>query len=193
MGNPGKEYGQTRHNIGFRVVDYINKEYGGTLSAPDSPAQRGGTFIMDKKFSSETSEVKINGRKIILAKPQIFVNKSGEAVNKIFKKLKLKVEDLIIIHDDLDIPFGKVKVSFGRSSAGHKGVQSVIRSLKSDKFYRIRIGTFNSQIVKIKKIKNKKKKIEGINDFVVGSFGPGEKPKLNRLIKEAAQKILSIL
>jgi len=180
LGNPGKEYDGTRHNIGFRIVDYINKEYG-------------GDFILDKKLSAEVSEIKIDSAKVLLAKPQIFVNKSGEAINKLFKSLKSKVKDLVVIHDDLDIPFGKVKLSFSRSSAGHKGVESVIRALKSDKFYRIRIGTFNGQIFKIKKIKDKRKKVKGINDFVIGLFGPNEKPKLNKVIKDAVQKILSIL
>lgn len=191
LGNPGKEYYDTRHNIGFKIVDYINKEYGGDFSASDGPA---AGWNSDQKLNAEISQIKINNKKIILVKPQIFVNKSGEAVNKIVKSFKVpKFSDLIVVHDDLDIPFGKVKVSFGRSSAGHKGVESVIRALKSDKFHRVRIGTFNSQIVKIKKIKDKRKKVAGINDFVVGPFGQNEKPKLNKTIKDAVQKILFIL
>lgn len=180
LGNPGKEYDQTRHNVGFRIVDYINKEHG-------------GDFSLDKKSSSEISEIKINGAKLLLVKPQIFVNKSGEAVSGLFKKLKLKIKNLIVVHDDLDIPFGKVKVSFGRGSAGHKGVESIIMALKSDKFYRVRVGTFNSQIVKIKKIKDKRKKVKEINDFVISPFSPNEKPKLNKAIKDAVQKIISVL
>lgn len=193
LGNPGEEYSQTRHNIGFRIVDFINKEYGGALSVPKSRAKRGGDFNLDQKLNAETFQIEINNKKVILAKPQIFVNNSGEVVDKIFKYLKFKAKDLIVVHDDLDIPFGKVKVSFGRGSAGHKGVQSIIKALKSDKFYRIRIGTFNGQIAKIKKIKDKRKKVKGINDFVIGSFGSDVKPKVNKLIKDAVQKILSIL
>lgn len=180
LGNPGKEYNQTRHNIGFRIVDYINKEYG-------------GIFNLDQKLNAETSQIKVNNKRIILVKPQIFVNNSGKVVNKIFKYLKFKVQDLIVVHDDLDIPFGRVKASFGRSSAGHKGVESIIKALKTIKFYRIRIGTLNGQIVKIKKIKDKIKKVKGINDFVIGFFSSNEKPKLNKVIKDAVQKILSIL
>lgn len=190
LGNPGKEYNDTRHNIGFRIVDYINKE-------------RGGSFKLDQKLKSEISEVKINGVKALLVKPQIFVNKSGEAIKKLTasfpptadqpKTGKFKVKDLIVVHDDLDIPFGKVKVSFGRGSAGHKGVQSIIGEFKSEKFYRIRIGTFNGQVVKIKKIKDKRKKVKGINDFVVGQFSLSEKPKLNKAIKDAVQKVVLII
>ena len=179
LGNPGKEYEGSRHNIGFRVVDYLNKEYG-------------GSFDLDKKLNSEVSEIKINSQKVLLAKPQTFVNKSGEAVKKLAKSYKLKSSSLIIIHDDLDIPFGKVKVSFASRSAGHKGVESIIKALKTGKFYRIRIGTFNSQLVKIRKIKDKRKKLSEMNKFVIGSFSQSEKPKLNNLIKTAAEKTLQL-
>ncbi|MEK7537185.1 MAG: aminoacyl-tRNA hydrolase [Patescibacteria group bacterium] len=180
LGNPGKEYDQTRHNIGFRIADYVNKE-------------NGGSFSFDQKSNSEVSEMKINGAKVLLVKPQIFVNNSGKVVKKIIENYKLKIENLVVIHDDLDIPFGKVKASFGRSSAGHKGVESIIKALKTDKFYRIRVGTFNSQIVKIKKVKDKRKKVKGINDFVVDYFSSNEKPKINKVIKDAVQKIISVL
>lgn len=177
LGNPGKEYDQTRHNIGFRVVDYISKEYG-------------GVFDLDKKSNSEASEIKVNGKRAILAKPQTFVNKSGEAVNKLVKSLKFKVSDLIVIHDDLDIPFGKIKLSFGRSSAGHKGVESIIKALKTDKFNRVRFGTFNQQLAKIRRVKDKKKRLNEMNGFVISPFSGSEKTKLNKLIKIAAEKAL---
>ncbi|TSC90768.1 MAG: peptidyl-tRNA hydrolase, PTH1 family [Parcubacteria group bacterium Gr01-1014_2] len=180
LGNPEKEYANTRHNIGFQIVEYINKEYGG------------GIFTLDKKTNSEISEVKIGGKKVLLAKPETFVNKSGEAVKKIAASYKLKPDSLIVVHDDLDIPFAKTKISFGRSSAGHKGVESVIRALKTNKFNRLRIGTFNQQIVKIRKIKDKRKRLAEMNKFVISPFGGDEKHKLVKIIKEAAQKILLI-
>lgn len=147
---------------------------------------------MDKKSNSEVSEIKVNGKKAVLVKPQTFVNKSGEAVKKLAKSLKLKVSDLVVIHDDLDILFGKVKLSFGRSSAGHKGVESIIKVLKTDKFYRVRFGTFNQQLAKIRRVKDKKRRLNEMNKFVIGPFGSSEKPKLNRLIKTAAEKVLQL-
>ncbi len=180
LGNPGKEYSETRHNIGFRIVDWMNKNYG-------------GDFKLDKKSNSEVSEVKINGTKVLLVKPQTFMNNSGQAVNRLVKNLKFKIENLVVIHDDLDIPFGKTKLSFDRSSAGHKGVESVIRLLKSHKFYRLRFGTFSNQLAKIRKEKNAKKRVSGINNFVIGSFSPNERSKLNKIIKSSASKILSII
>ena len=197
LGNPGKEYEGSRHNIGFRIVNYLSNEYG-------------GDFNLDKKSNSEVSEIKINpvrsregsqrasasngvnSQKVLLAKPQTFVNKSGEAVKKLAKSYKLKPGSLIIIHDDLDIPFGRVKTSFGRSSAGHKGVESIIKALKTDKFYRIRIGTFGNHLAKIRKIKDKRKRLNEMNKFVIGPFGPSEKPKLNKLIETAVEKVLQL-
>ncbi len=180
LGNPGEEYENTRHNLGFRVVGYLNKEYG-------------RSFTFDKKSDSEVSEIKVNGKKILLAKPQIFMNNSGQAIKKLIENLKFKIENLVIVHDDLDIPFGKVKMSFARGSAGHKGVESIIRALKTDKFYRIRIGTFNNQLAKIRKIKDKRKRLSEMNKFVISPFGASEKTKVSKVVKETAQKIISIL
>ncbi len=180
LGNSGKEYESNRHNIGFKVADYLNKEFG-------------GDFEFDKKINAEISEAKINGKKALIVKPQTFMNNSGEAIKKLAKNYKIKPDNIIVIHDDLDILFGKVKMSFGRSSAGHKGVESIIRALKTEKFYRIRVGTLDNSLVKIRKIKDKRKRLSEMNKFVIGSFSQNEKTKLNRIIKEAAQKIISIL
>ena len=180
LGNPGKEFELTRHNLGFKTVDFLNKEFK-------------SFFELDKKAGAEVSEVKIEGQKVLLAKPQVFVNNSGQAVKKLMARSKLRIADLIVIHDDLDIPFAKVKLSFARGSAGHKGVESIIRALKTDKFYRIRIGTFNRELLKIRKVKNPKKRLNEMNKFVVSPFKVSEKSKVRKAVKEAAQKAVSII
>ena len=177
LGNPGKEYQNTRHNIGFAVLDDINKQFG-------------GEFELDKKLGAETSEIKMDGNKVLLVKPQTFVNNSGKSIKVLSSRSKVLGSNLVVIHDDLDVPFGKVKLSFGRSSAGHRGVESIIRALKTDKFFRVRFGTFDAKLAKIRKIKGKSKRIKEMNDFVIGPFTPAEKSKLNRLIKVAAEKAL---
>ena len=179
LGNPGKDLQNTRHSLGFSVLGYLAKKYG-------------GNFEFDKNLESEISEIKIAGKKVLLAKPQTFMNNSGQAIRKLVKNLKFKVPDLAVVHDDLDIPFGKTKLSFGRSSAGHKGVESVVKALKTDKFYRIRIGTFDNQLAKIRKMKDKKKRLQAMNKFVLGSFSPSEKSKAARMVKQAAEKAVSI-
>ncbi len=180
LGNPGKEYENTRHNIGFRVIDCINKDFD-------------GVFEFDEKLNSEVSEIKVKGKKILLVKPRTFMNNSGEAVRKLAKSHKLKSVDLVVIHDDLDVPFGKVKASFGRSSAGHRGVGSIIKALKTDKFYRVRFGTSGAKLAKIRKVKDKRKRVKEMNDFVVGPFTPAEKQKLAKLIKIAVEKTLQLI
>ena len=179
LGNPGKEYERTRHSVGFSVADYLAKEYK-------------ASFELIRNLESEIADIKISGEKIILAKPQTFMNNSGRAVRKLVKSLKFKVSNLGGVHDDIDVPFGKIKVSFDRGTAGHKGAESVVRALKTNKFYRVRFGTSNNQLIKIRKMKDKRKRLAEMNKFVVGGFTPNEKSKLNKLIKTAAGKILQV-
>ena len=128
LGNPGEKYKTTRHNIGFMAVNRIAKNF----SFPD--------FMLQKKFNAEISEGIINGDKIILAKPQTFMNESGKAVRSIADYYKIGPADIVVIHDDLDIGLGKYKIARDRTSAGHKGVQSIIDMLETKDFTRIRIG-----------------------------------------------------
>jgi PTH1 family peptidyl-tRNA hydrolase len=128
LGNPGPKFEKTRHNMGFRVVDEFAKEnnYLG--------------FEFSKKFKAEINEKEINGKKIILAKPQTFMNKSGKAVKIISRSYKLEANHLIVVHDDIDLDFGKIKIVENRSAAGHNGIQSIINELGTKNFVRIRIG-----------------------------------------------------
>jgi PTH1 family peptidyl-tRNA hydrolase len=128
LGNPGEKYENTPHNIGFIAVDNFAKD----KNFPD--------FKINKKFNAEISEKTINGKKVILAKPQAFMNNSGISIKKAISFLKINFEDLIIIHDDIDIPFGQIKIAKNRGSAGHKGVMSAIKELGTMDFIRIRIG-----------------------------------------------------
>lgn len=112
----------------------------------------------------------------------VFVNTSGPAVKKLKTKLKAKNEDIIIAHDDLDIEFGKFKFSFDRNSAGHKGVQSIIDTLKTKKFWRLRFGIANTKLKKMRK--------EGrVADFVLSKFTPTEQKQLKDIFKEAHDRI----
>ena len=108
LGNPGKKYEKTRHNVGFRVIDELEKE------------------IFDEN--------------IILFKPQAFMNNSGRTVKKFFQNSKLKTQNLIVVHDDIDLLLGKIRISKNSSSGGHKGIQSIIDTLGTKNFTRIRIG-----------------------------------------------------
>lgn len=133
LGNPENEYAGTRHNIGFFLVDKIKEKY----TFPE--------FEFKKNFQAEISKGKINDTETLLVKPQTFMNLSGEAMQAIMSFYKLTPDDLLVIHDDLDIPLGKFKLATDSSSAGHNGVQNIIEKLGTQKFRRIRIGIGQQQ------------------------------------------------
>lgn len=129
LGNPGRKYQNTRHNVGFLAIDNLIEEIG--VSAFASPVT---------KFNSILFETKINGEKIILAKPLTYMNISGEAVRPIIDWYKIEIDDLIIIYDDLALPLGKVRLREKGSSGGHNGVKSIIQHLGTEEFKRAKIG-----------------------------------------------------
>ena len=165
LGNPGKQYEKTRHNVGFLALDTFAKEHG----FPE--------FTLSKKYSSLTSEGILNQVKVVLAKPQTFMNTSGLAIKSLLPK-----PSLVVVHDDIDIPLGKVKISENRGSAGHKGVDSIIQTLGTKNFTRVRIG--------IQPAKGKPKNVEG---FVLKSFQKAELPLLQSAIQEAITSISSLV
>ncbi|EKE19725.1 MAG: Peptidyl-tRNA hydrolase, partial [uncultured bacterium] len=128
LGNPGKQYENTRHNAGFIVLDEIT----GSFSFPE--------FESNKKFNAQISEGTIGNEKIILAKPETFMNLSGKSVQAIMQFFKIPIENLIVIHDDLDIELGAFKISTDSSAAGHNGVTSIFETLGTQKITRIRVG-----------------------------------------------------
>lgn len=128
LGNPGKQYEKTRHNAGFIVLDALREKW------------EFSEFQFSKKFNAEVSEGSVDGSKMILAKPQSFMNRSGQVVRAIMDFYKLTPEDIIVIHDDLDIDLGTFKVSSDTSAGGHNGVQSIVDHLGTQQFKRIRIG-----------------------------------------------------
>ncbi len=128
LGNPGEEYKKTRHNAGFLTIDKIANSFQFPVSS----------FQPD--FNSEISQGLLDNEKIILVKPQTFMNESGKAIRAVLDYYKIKPEDIIVIHDDLDIPLGEYKISKNKNSGGHKGVQSIIDHLGTKDFTRFRIG-----------------------------------------------------
>jgi len=180
LGNPGEEYKDARHNVGFMTVDAIAKK-------------EGAKFSFEKKFNAEISKSRFNDKPAILVKPFTFVNKSGEAARKSKLFYKIKPDDIIVIHDDLDIEFGSFKLSFAKHSGGHRGVQSVIDGLKTDKFWRLRIGTANRKLTTARHQRTLKAKKEAVGDFVLSRFTPSEQAELKRVIKKALDKLAEII
>jgi PTH1 family peptidyl-tRNA hydrolase len=164
LGNPGKKFEKTRHNLGFMVLDRFARK------------NKFPKFKMKKEFLATVSEKKIGKEKIILVKPQTFMNNSGLAVKRIFEKLRTSnieplTSNLWVIHDDLDILFGKIKISFGRGSGGHKGVQSIIDEIGRKDFVRFRIGIGKKEVGIRKK------------EFVLEKFSKKEEKILKKVIE----------
>jgi peptidyl-tRNA hydrolase, PTH1 family len=126
LGNPGSRYAATRHNVGFQVIDQVSKTFGITLGKVKSKAIIG--------------EGKLDDKKVILAKPQTFMNLSGQAVAALTRFYKVPVENMVVIHDDLDLPLGTLRIRPGGGAGGQKGVQSIIEQLGTPDFARIRFG-----------------------------------------------------
>ncbi|EKE19125.1 MAG: Peptidyl-tRNA hydrolase [uncultured bacterium] len=169
LGNPEDKHLYTRHNAGFILIDEIQKKW----SFPD--------FQFDKKFNAQVSEASKDNEKIILAKPQTFMNLSGQAVQAIMQFYKISTESLTVLHDDLDIELGKFKISIDSSAAGHNGVQSIFDSLGTQKIKRVRIGIEGSE-------RKKDRTIAG-NVFVLQDFTKEELEKINSMSQQVANNL----
>lgn len=135
LGNPGKEYSQSRHNLGFLAIDHFSKILG-----IEKKWKKEKTVLINLTKEDAKKGVEKGGANLILAKPQTFMNDSGKAVLALKKKFKLKNKDIIVVHDDLDLELFETKIQFNRGSAGHKGVESIISCLDTKAFWRMRIG-----------------------------------------------------
>jgi len=145
LGNPGRKYQETRHNIGFQVVDELRSSlHFATARVVDEFARENKNnfpkFKFAKKFNAEISEGILGGEKILLAKPQTFMNLSGKSVKTLMSFYKITRPVFVAVHDDMDIPLGKIRIVKNRGAAGHKGVESIIKELKNKNFIRFRVG-----------------------------------------------------
>ena len=177
LGNPGEEYQDTRHNVGRMVVDAFVK-------AQDFPA-----LEMSKVLKALTSEGKLKKEKVVVLEPETFMNKSGESVAKLVKTKKAAAS-LIVVHDDLDLPLGRLKVSFNKSSGGHRGVESVIKAVKTQEFIRVRVG------ISPETAGGKLKKPQGdalVNDFIVDPFKKAEADIMKKVAKRGADALVAII
>ncbi|MDD3487264.1 MAG: aminoacyl-tRNA hydrolase [Candidatus Moranbacteria bacterium] len=170
LGNPGGKYASTRHNAGFMLVDHFFEKYRDNFAFSE--------WEFSKKLKAEISIGKHEDNKYILLKPRTFMNLSGESVSATKKYYKVKIEDIIVAHDDIDISLGKYKIAAGSSSAGHNGVQNIIEMLGTKDFTRVRIGIENRG----------EKKIE-TEKYVLGKFTTAEIKKISGVISEIQKEL----
>lgn len=171
LGNPGKEYLNTRHNAGYLVLDKLNEELN------DSQ------WLASKKFNAQVSKIGSGQNQILLVKPQTFMNESGKTARALMDFYQLNPKKLIVVHDDKDIKLGELKIQINRGAAGHNGVLSIIEYLSTKNFIRVRVGTSNTD----------GKKIKDVSKFVLSRFGLLEKTKIKQVTKQAVKEILLLI
>jgi len=183
LGNPGEEHEDTRHNTGRMALEMFLK------------TKKLGFFEEDKKNNALSLFVKIGKNKVLFLLPQTFMNKSGKSVQKVVTSQK-KAEKMIVVHDDIDLPLGSYKISFKKGSAGHKGVESVIKAVKTKDFWRIRIG-ITAQTSKgnlpAGKAGLKKPKGDKLLDFLMAKFKPAETKILHKVFKKITFDLENLL
>jgi len=164
LGNPGDRYANTRHNVGFLVVDAL--------------AAMVGVKLTKKKFSARTGEIHIGGERVFVAKPQTYMNISGQSVAQAAGFFRLDVQDIIVVYDDMDLDFGKLRIRPEGGAGGHRGVKSIIDRLGSSDFNRVRIG-----------IGRPGESDHTAVGHVLGSFSKDEREELDEIINRAVDAL----
>jgi len=167
LGNPGKRYERTRHNLGFLVLDRI--------------ASNHGIPITGKKHQSLIGEWQVEGERVLLVKPQTYMNRAGDAVKALFRYFPLSTTDLVVIHDDLDLPLGRMRIRPRGGAGGHRGVLSIIEALGEEDFFRVRIGIGRPTVGREP------------TDYVLEPFSPDEASRLEPIVSTAADGVESLL
>ena len=174
LGNPGRGYANNRHNVGFVCLNHF--------------ARTQGIRFDRKQGKARIGIGEVAGSKVILAKPQTYMNLSGQSVSRLIKKFNINLNDLLVIHDDLDLPLGKIRIRHGTSSGGHKGIDSIISSLGSQDFSHLRVGigrpiaTGNAQISEA-----------DIIAYVLSNFTSEEKQIIVQVIPRVSEAIYCLL
>jgi PTH1 family peptidyl-tRNA hydrolase len=175
LGNPGLGYARNRHNIGFMCLNRFARKHG---------------IRFDKKQGkARIGRGEVAGNQVVVARPQTYVNLSGQSVSRLVKKFNINLDDLIVIHDDLDLPPGKIRIRQGGSSGGHKGIDSIITDLASPEFVRIRIGIGRPDIAE----GDTQTKEAEVIAYVLSDFTPEEKRVINQVIPRVSEAIHYLL
>ncbi|MDO8583322.1 MAG: aminoacyl-tRNA hydrolase [bacterium] len=181
LGNPGEKYEITRHNLGFMVVEHFLKDFEPVKSTSWENSSKFKSDIAQIEWQPKHGEIE----KVVLVKPKTYMNNSGLAVKIITDFYKISAENLWVVHDDIDLPLGCMKVRFGGSAAGHHGVESIMEHLSTEKFWRFRMGIgeadSRSQVAD--------RKLKNVEDYVLGNFVGQERGKLKDLIKRGVSAI----
>lgn len=176
LGNPGEQYEKTRHNIGFMVVDQFLKDFASTKDT---------VWTNNKKFKADTAEItwqpkQGEAEKVILVKPKTYMNNSGLAVQLLTTYYKVPTTDIWIVHDDVDLRLGALRMRKGGGSAGHRGIESLLSVFPDGNFWRIRCGIGRPE---------ESFDVKGVDTFVLGTFTHQEHAKIRELIKHTVKAL----
>ena len=174
LGNPGRTHAGNRHNVGFICLNYFARAHGIRFDKRQGKARIG------------TGEVA--GNKLVLAKPQTYMNLSGQSASRLVTKFNIALDNLLVIHDDLDLPLGKIRIRKGSSSGGHKGIDSIITYLQSQDFIRIRVGIGRPSTIGDAEISE-----SDIIAYVLSNFTPEEKQAISQVIPTVSEAIHCLL
>jgi PTH1 family peptidyl-tRNA hydrolase len=167
LGNPGPHFENTRHNAGFMVVDKLAGKF--------------GISVNKNKFDVRYGRGTIEGHEVMLAKPMAFMNRSGWPLQQLAAYYKIKSQDLIVVHDDIDLAFGRLKIKEKGGHGGHKGLKSIINAVGEDEFVRLRIGVGRSEAG------------SNVSDHVLGPFFDDESKQLDSVLIQARDAVVTIL
>lgn len=168
LGNPGKQYENTRHNIGFMTADELER--------------RDGTKVNKLKYRALTAEMKLGGERVLVMKPQTYMNLSGEAVKLAGAFYKIPPERVLVISDDVSLPLGKLRIRANGSAGGHNGLKNIIQHLGTDAFPRIKIGVGAPNHPEHEMV-----------DWVIGNFTPAEKKVVSEAVARAAEAAVCLI
>lgn len=166
LGNPGKEYANSRHNIGFMCMDYLTKHH--------------SFGEWERRQTVALCQGQLQGIPVVLAKPRTYVNLSGQAATYLLSRFRAKPQDLLVVHDDLDLPLGKIRIRPGGSAGGHNGIRSIIESIGTQEFARIRLGIGRPPE-------------DNAVDHVLGRFTSQERTVIQEAVEKAAEAVACIL
>jgi PTH1 family peptidyl-tRNA hydrolase len=175
LGNPGREYAGSPHNAGFVCVNHFARQY---------------KIRFDKSEGlARTGRGQVEGIDLVVARPQTYMNRSGESVSRLVKKYKVDLQDLLVIYDDMDLPLGKIRVRPDGSSGGHNGIKSIIASLGSQDFPRLRVG-----IGRPKDAEGFPRTVNGkIINYLLGELSDEEKTAINNVLPAVSEAILCVI
>lgn len=171
LGNPGRDYAGTRHNVGFMVLDEL--------------ARRARLDFHQQKFEADYASGSLAGKKVVLLKPQTFMNLSGQSVVPAARFFKVAAADVVVVHDELDLPLGRLQVKLGGGAGGHNGIKSVLGLLGDDGFVRIRVGIGKPTVAGEKR--------NSVVGHVLGGFGKDEQQVAQAVIGRAADAAVKVL